>query len=161
MRRPIISVIPKSDKRLEDTHFANYVDTWTQEGFPSENKFFLQNGANFFCADDHEFGTMPPILRLSSRIPILLRDARWWKSLPIFQNLSDGKIREKFRWSRPVSFLCWIRGSNADPEEKILLRRTTATIWKIGSTALRESGACYRPTGIQCESGAGCKCYSG
>lgn len=49
-----------SFNELQDIHFTNYKDTWTQEGGPFGNKHFLQNGANFFCADDHEFWNNSP-----------------------------------------------------------------------------------------------------
>lgn len=80
--------IPKSDETLEDTHFSNYVDTWTQDGLPFGNKFFLQNGANFFSADDHEFWNNAP--DFASFLPDTYtekgRDV-WWKFASNFFNI--------------------------------------------------------------------------
>ncbi|NNE99752.1 MAG: hypothetical protein HKN25_12095 [Pyrinomonadaceae bacterium] len=45
---------------LEDLLFANYVRTWTQNQFLTGFQQFLQNGANFFSSDDHEFWNNAP-----------------------------------------------------------------------------------------------------
>lgn len=45
---------------LEDLHFSNYLRTWNQEGAFFGNRHFLQNGANFFTADDHELWNNAP-----------------------------------------------------------------------------------------------------
>lgn len=53
---------------LEEILLANYVKTWTQgagssfetTGILTGYRNFLQNGANFFCADDHEFWNNAP-----------------------------------------------------------------------------------------------------
>jgi hypothetical protein len=52
---------------LEEILLANYVKTWTQGGANSPinsinpgYQYFLQNGANFFSSDDHEFWNNAP-----------------------------------------------------------------------------------------------------
>lgn len=45
---------------LAKIHFKNYLDTWTQSGSIFGNSYFLQNGANFFSTDDHEFWNNAP-----------------------------------------------------------------------------------------------------
>lgn len=52
--------VPHTARGLEDKHFENYRATWTQTGAPFGNNYFLQNGANFFTADDHEFWNNSP-----------------------------------------------------------------------------------------------------
>jgi phosphodiesterase/alkaline phosphatase D-like protein len=49
-----------SPAELEDILFANYVSTWTQTGSGNGNQRFLQQGANFFTSDDHEFWNNAP-----------------------------------------------------------------------------------------------------
>jgi hypothetical protein len=109
-------VIPKSDKRLEDTHFANYVDTWTQEGFPFGNKFFLQNGANFFSADDHEFWNNAP--DFASFLPDTFSPEgreTWWKfASDFFRIFQTEKSVKKFEVG-PVSFFMLDTRVKRDP----------------------------------------------
>jgi hypothetical protein len=45
---------------LEDRLLGNYVRTWTQEGLSAGFRQFLQNGANYFSSDDHEFWNNAP-----------------------------------------------------------------------------------------------------
>jgi hypothetical protein len=49
---------------LEDKLFTNYVSTWNQmgwsQGFRGGYQQFLQEGANFFSSDDHEFWNNAP-----------------------------------------------------------------------------------------------------
>lgn len=49
-----------SDEELEDLLVANYLRTWTQNGTFTGYQQFLQNGANFFSADDHEYWNNAP-----------------------------------------------------------------------------------------------------
>jgi hypothetical protein len=45
---------------LEDLLLANYLRTWSQNNFFAGYQQFLQNGANFFSADDHEYWNNAP-----------------------------------------------------------------------------------------------------
>jgi hypothetical protein len=49
-----------SAEELEDLLTANYLRTWTQNGTFTGYQQFLQNGANFFSADDHEYWNNAP-----------------------------------------------------------------------------------------------------
>lgn len=49
-----------SKSELEDKLLSNYLKTWTQNGTLTGYQQFLQNGANFFSTDDHEFWNNAP-----------------------------------------------------------------------------------------------------
>lgn len=49
-----------SAAELEDKLLSNYLRTWTQGGAVVGYQQFLQNGANFFSGDDHEFWNNAP-----------------------------------------------------------------------------------------------------
>lgn len=49
-----------SAEELEDALTTNYIETWTQNGTFTGYQQFLQNGANFFSADDHEYWNNAP-----------------------------------------------------------------------------------------------------
>lgn len=49
-----------SKSELEDKLLSNYLKTWSQNGMLAGYQQFLQNGANFFSTDDHEFWNNAP-----------------------------------------------------------------------------------------------------
>jgi hypothetical protein len=92
-----------SYEELEDLLFRNYIRTWTQMGWSEAGTFeggyqqMLQNGANFFSSDDHEFWNNAP------NWASLVRDTwsrsgrdNWWdianKLLRVFQTLNTRRV---------------------------------------------------------------------
>lgn len=90
---------------LEDILFANYARTWTQTGFMTGNRQFLQDGANFFTADDHEFWNNAP--NRATLIPDTFFEERRddWREIAsnLLQVFQTAKSVTRFDVS-PVSF---------------------------------------------------------
>lgn len=117
-----------SKEELEDLLFRNYVGTWSQMGWSVSGSYqggyqqLLQNGANFFSSDDHEFWNNAP------NWATLIRDTwsqsgrnDWWEIasnlLRIFQS---GSTRTEFNVG-DLSFLILDTRVNRDEERNRLL----------------------------------------
>jgi hypothetical protein len=94
-----------SRNELEDLLFANYARTWTQSGFQTGNRAYLQDGANFFTSDDHEFWNNAP--DAATLIPDTFfqggRDDWWAIASNLYRIFQTGSSRTLFDIG-PLSF---------------------------------------------------------
>lgn len=117
-----------SFEELEDLLFRNYIRTWSQMGWSAAGTYqggyqqFLQNGANFFSSDDHEFWNNAP------NWATLLRDTwsqsgreNWWEiASNLFRIFQSGNTRTEFNVG-DLSFLVLDTRVNRDEERNRLL----------------------------------------
>lgn len=91
-------VRPHSDKGLAGGFLDHYLQTWDQAGDQQGFKLLLRTGANYFCADDHEFwnnGPFPSSFAVNTWTEGG-RDAWWTRATDLFRAFQSERSFSQF-----------------------------------------------------------------
>jgi len=89
---------------LSSKFVDHYKETW---GNGAALRALLEDGANFFCSDDHEFWNNAPNVapHLVDTLPLIGKRDEWWKAaLELYTAFQGGRALQQFSVP-PVSFL--------------------------------------------------------
>lgn len=112
---------------FRDMLFQKYVDNWTQ--VKAENAGFrrlLEEGANYFCSDDHEFWNNAPNFGGAGMVNTLTKRQReWWfgEATTLFRAFQSPSAFMKFE-VHPLSVCIIDTRINRDPNGQWFMRET-------------------------------------
>jgi hypothetical protein len=107
---------------LEQRFFETYQYTWEQAGAGSGFRYLLQDGANFFSCDDHEFWNNAPTAGAYARDTWFKggRDTWWAVASNLYRAFQDDQTVEQFQIG-PLSFFLADTRLNRDTGRNRLL----------------------------------------